>query len=71
MLLINITPILSNMKGGVETVFNTTSAILTFILNFILSILISIYMLMHKDTYKGQMKKAFFAFFKEEKHMNF
>lgn len=67
MVLENITPVLSNMKGGVETVFNTTSAVLTFVLNFVLSILISIYMLMHKDIYKGQMRKAFFAFFKEEK----
>lgn len=71
MLLNNITPLFSNMKGGVETLFNTTSAILTFVLNFILSILISIYMLMHKEIYKGQMKKAFFAFFKEEKAKEF
>lgn len=67
MVMTNLEPMFSNMKDGIATVFSTTSAVLVFIFNFILGILISIYMLMHKDIYIAQMKKAVFAFFKEYK----
>ena len=63
----NLKPLLSNMAMGVTAIFNTTSAIISFVFNLILGILISIYMLMHKHIYLGQMKKAVFAFFKEYK----
>lgn len=67
MVALNLQPMFTNMTEGVSTIFSTTSAIVTFVLNCILGILISIYMLMHKNVYLAQMKKAVFAFFKEYK----
>ena len=67
MLVLNLQPMFTNMTEGVTTIFNTTSAVVGFLLNTILGILISIYMLMHKDIYLAQMKKAIFAFFKDSK----
>lgn len=67
MLVSNLQPMFTNMTQGVTTIFNTTSAVVGFLLNTILGVLISIYMLMHKDIYLAQMKKAIFAFFKDSK----
>ena len=67
MVVSNLQPMFTNMTQGVTTIFNTTSAVVVFLLNTVLGVLISIYMLMHKDIYLAQMKKAIFAFFKDTK----
>lgn len=63
----NMDTLMKNITQGVDKVFTVTVGFTTFLFNLIMGILISIYMLMHKDIYKGQTKKAIFAFFSEKK----
>ncbi|MHB1154441.1 MAG: AI-2E family transporter [Eubacteriales bacterium] len=62
--------ILNNFKAGGSTVINTTidltSGILKTLFNFILGFAFSIYLLMSKEKLAIQIKKVFYAMFKEE-----
>lgn len=69
MLIVNLETMFTNFGDSVSKLLNTTATIVKYILNGIFGVLISIYMLMHKEMYKGQMKKGIFAFFNES-HAN-
>lgn len=68
---INLEGIASSMTGSIGALLNITGSVFSFIFNIILGFLISIYMLMHKDMYRGQLKKSVFAFMSDEKANDF
>lgn len=63
----NLDGLMENISQGMTKVVTATVGVTTFLFNLILGILISIYMLSHKDIYKGQTKKAIYAFFTERR----
>lgn len=63
----NLDSLMENLSQGMSKIVTATVGFTTFLFNLILGILISIYMLAHKNTYKGQTKKAIYAFFSEKR----